>query len=220
MTNSPISPKLLKGGVISIDVFNPVSSVTIFQYNPERLTRSLQPQYSEGGGDQEALRLQGPPVETITADITIDLIDQMEQGKAGPLSAGVAGHLSALEMMVYPKTAQVAANQILLAAGVMEVLPQAAPLTLFVYGWTRVVPVKLTSISVTETMHDPNLSPIRAEVSLAMQVLTYNDLPATHPGYWAFLSHQVVKETLATVASVGAIGAVLGEGVDGIAGAG
>ncbi len=36
-----------------------------------------------------------------------------------------------------------------------------------------------------------------------MKVLTYNDLSMLNPGYWAFLTHQVVKETLATAASVG-----------------
>jgi len=142
----------------------------------------------------------------------MDLIDQMEQGKAGPLGAGIAGYLAALEMLVYPKSLLVAANQILLATGVMEVIPPVAPLTLFIYGWKRVVPVKIESISITETAHDPSLNPIRADVSLSMRVLTYNDLALTHPGFWAFMAHQVVKEVLATVASVENLGsALLGE---------
>ena len=215
MTSFPGSPKVLKGAIVGIDIFNPISSVAIFQYNPEQLSRSLDPQYSEaGGGQAEALRLQGPPRETISANITIDLIDQMEQGKAGPLGAGISGYLAAIEMLVYPKTALVAANQILLAIGTMEVIPPVAPLTLFIYGWKRVVPVKIASISITETAHDPALNPIRADVGLSMTVLTYNDLPLTHPGYWTFLAHQVVKEALATVASVDNIGAALGEDVD------
>ncbi len=56
--------------------------------------------------------------------------------------------------------------------------------------------------------------PIRADVGLSMTVLTYNDLPLTHPGYWTFMAHQVVKEALATVASVDNIGSALGEDVD------
>ena len=104
----------------------------------------------------------------------------------------------------------VAANQILLQVGTMEVIPPVAPLTLFIYGWKRVVPVKIESLSITETMHDPSLNPIRADVSVSMKVLTYNDLAITHPGYWAFMAHQVVKEVLATVASVDNVGAVLG----------
>ena len=215
MTSFPGSPKILKGAIVGLDIFNAVASAAICLYNPAELSRTVEPQYSEaGGGRAEVLRLQGPPRETISADITLDLIDQMEAGKAGPLGGGIAGHLAALEMLVYPKSLLVAANQILLATGTMEVIPAVAPLTLFIYGWKRVVPVKIGTISITETAHDPGLNPIRADVRLSMTVLTYNDLPVTHPGYWSFMAHQVVKEALATVASVDNIGAALGERVD------
>ncbi|CAN5363784.1 hypothetical protein BH10PSE14_BH10PSE14_03820 [soil metagenome] len=203
MTGFPGSPKVLKGAIVGLDLFNPLSSVAIFQYNPEQISRSLAPQYSDaGGGRAEALRLAGPPAETISANLAIDLIDQMEQGDSGPLGAGITGYLAALEMLVYPKSLLVAANQILMQIGTMEVIPPVAPLTLFIYGWKRVVPVKIQSLSITETMHDPDLNPIRADVSVAMKVLTYNDLAITNPGYWAFMAHQVIKEVLATVASV------------------
>jgi hypothetical protein len=215
VTHFPGSPKILKGAIVGIDIFNPISSVAIFQYNPEQLSRSVSPQYSQaGGGSSETLRLSGPPRETISASISLDLTDQMEKGEAGPLKAGLTGNLAALEMLVYPKSLLVAANQILLATGTMEVIPPMAPLTLFIYGWKRVVPVKIDSLSISETAHDPSLNPIRADVDLGMTVLTYNDLPLTHPGYWTFLAHQVVKETLATVASANNIGAALGEEVD------
>jgi len=200
------SQKLLKGAIVGLDLFNPLSSVAIFQYNPDQLSRSISPNYSQaGGGKAEPLRLAGPPAETISANLKMDLIDQMEQGENGPLGGGIAGYLAALEMMVYPKSVAVAINQGLMLAGTMEVVPPAAPLTLFIYGWKRVVPVKIESLSITETAHDPVLNPIRADVSVSMKVLTYNDLSMTNPGYWAFLTHQVVKETLATVASVNAI---------------
>lgn len=214
MTTFPGSPRILKGAIVGIDIFNPVSSVAVFQYNPEQLSRSVAPRYSEAaGGRAEPLRLQGPPAETISATLQMDLIDQLEQGKLGPLGGGLSGYLAALEMLVYPKTIQVAINQILLATGTLEVLPPVAPLTLFIYGWKRVVPVKIESLSISETAHDPNLNPIRAEVSLSMKVLTYNDLSFTHPGYWAFLAHQVIKEVYATAASIDNLtnfGAVLG----------
>ncbi len=84
----------------------------------------------------------------------------------------------------------------------MEVVPPVAPLTLFIYGWKRVVPVKIESLSITESAHDASLNPIRADVALSMRVLNYNDLSITHPGYWAFMAHQVVKETPRHIASV------------------
>lgn len=39
MTTFPGSPRLLKGAIVGIDIFNPASSVIMFQYNPETLTR-------------------------------------------------------------------------------------------------------------------------------------------------------------------------------------
>lgn len=211
----PGSPKILKGAIVSIDIFNPISSIVVFQYNPEQLSRSLDPQYGESGGDRtESLRLGGPPRETISATIMLDLTDRMEEGSDLAGEIGLYGQLSALEMMVYPKTALVATNTALLATGTIEVVPPAAPLTLFIYGWKRVVPVKMTGLSISETAHDPKLNPIRATADLTMQVLTYDDFTLIHPGYWTFLAHQAVKEGLAIVGSVDNLGAVLGEDVD------
>jgi len=215
MTDFPRSPKILKGAIIGIDVFNPLASVVVFQYNPAELSRSIDPQYSESGGDRtEALRLAGPPRETISATVQLDLADQLGEGDSMAAAVGLYPQISALEMLLYPKSALVIANTVLLAAGTIEVVPPSAPLTLFIYGWKRVLPVKLMSLSITETAHDPTLNPIRASADLSMQVLTYNDLSLTHPGYWAFLAHQVVKETLATIGSVSNISAVLGDDVN------
>jgi hypothetical protein len=49
------------------------------------------------------------------------------------------------------------------------------------------------------------LNPIRAKVSLELRVLSYSDFSVTHPGYAVFLAHQVVKETMAVIGSVGNI---------------
>jgi hypothetical protein len=215
MTDFPRSPKILKGAIVGLDIFNPLASVIVFQYNPDQLTRSLAPQYSDAAGARsEALRLGGPPRETISANVVVDVVDQLEEGSGMAATLGLYPQLSALEMLVYPKSALVIANTVLLATGTIEIVPPTGPLTLFIYGWQRVVPVKLASLSITETMHDPNLNPVRAAVDLSMQVLTYNDLPLAHPGYWTFLAHQVVKETMAVIGSVSSLGAVLGEDVD------
>lgn len=214
MTEAPRSPKVLKGAIVGIDIFNPLASVVVFQYNPEQLTRSLDPQYSDSGGARgEALRLGGPPRESISATINIDVIDQLQEGSETAGALGLYPQLSALEMLIYPKSALVIANTVLLATGTIEVVPPAGPLTLFIYGWQRVVPVKMTSLSISEVAHDPQLNPIRASADISMQVLTYNDLPLEHPGYWTFMAHQVVKETMAVIGSVSNIGAVLGENV-------
>jgi hypothetical protein len=204
----------MKGALIGVDPFNPVASVIVFQYNPDSLTRTLEAQGGAEGGDRsELLRLKGPPVESIKLDVEIDASDQLETDNATALSVGIYPQLSALEMLIYPKSALVIANTVLLAAGTIEVIPAMAPLTLFVWGAKRTVPVRLKEFSITEEAYDASLNPIRAKVSLGLRVLTYSDLPLAHPGYALFLAHQVAKETMATLASVGAITDVVGGSV-------
>ena len=211
MTTFPNSPRLIKGAIIGIDIFNPVSSVILFQYNPETLTRTLKAKTSgEGANSSEALRLEGAPEESITLDIEIDATDQLEKGEDIATSMGIYPQLSALEMLIYPKSSLVIANTVLLAAGSIEIIPPIAPLTLFIWGPKRVLPVRLTSFSITEDAYDTNLNPIRAKVSLGLSVLSYSDLPVTHPGYHLFLAHQVVMETMATMGRVNDLSAVAG----------
>jgi hypothetical protein len=208
MTTFPRSPRLLKGALIGVDPFNPVASVIVFQYNPSTLTRALQAQTSGGDGSSrsEALRLKGAPVETLNLEMEIDATDALEQAQDTARRMGIYPQLSALEMLLYPKSALVIANTALLAVGTMEIVPPMGPLTLFIWGAKRVLPVRLTGFSITEEAHDAQLNPIRATVSLGLHVLSYNDLPMSHPGYHLFLAHQVVKETMATVGSVNGLG--------------
>ncbi len=202
MSTFPRSPRTQRGAIIGLDPMNPVSSVIVFQYNPDTMTRTLQPQMAGDNGDRtEAHRLKGPPIETIKLDVELDATDQLESANAMATTMGIYPQLSALEMLVYPKTAQVLLNSALMKTGVLEVLPNVSTMTLFVWGPKRVVPVKLTEFSITEEAYDPSLNPIRAKVTLALRVLTYNDLPVTHPGFALFFSHQVVKEAMAVVGS-------------------
>ena len=212
MSTFPGSPRLVKGAIVGIDPFNPLASVIVFQYNPDSLTRTLQAQTTGGqGGDRsEALRLKGAPVETITVSIEIDATDQLEQSDPLATRLGIYPQLSALEMLIYPKSALVIANTVLLAVGTIEIIPPAAPFTLFIWGPKRVVPVRLTTFTITEEAYDVSLNPIRAKVALGLRVLSYNDFPLTHPGYSLFLAHQVVKEAMATINTVGNAPAIAG----------
>ncbi|HVJ02557.1 MAG TPA: hypothetical protein VM662_10260, partial [Sphingomonas sp.] len=106
--------------------------------------------------------------------------------------------LSALEMLVYPKSALVIANEVIAAAGGIEVLPVDGPMVLFVWGPTRVLPVRVASISITEEAFDTLLNPVRARVELSLEVLSYHDLKIGSPGGALFMVHQVTKELLAT----------------------
>ncbi len=207
--STPISPRVIKGALVGLDLFNPVTSVIVFQYNPESVSRTLQAQGSgEGGARSEAMRLKGPPIETIKVDVEIDALDQLAE--AADPGLGIHPQLAALEMLLYPSSALAIANTVALALGTLEVMPPVGPFTLLVWGMKRVLPVRLTEFSITEEMHDPDLNPLRAKVSLGLRVLSYNDLSITHPGYYVFLSHQIVKETLARVGSGSDVSAVLG----------
>ena len=196
----------MKGAVVGLDPFNPLASIIIFQYNPDTVTRSVQAQTAGDGSSQsEVLRLKGPPKETITFDVEVDATDQLEHDDPIAGTLGVSPALASLEMLLYPKSALVIANEVLAALGLIEVIPPEAPLTLLIWGPTRVVPVRLTQFTITEEAFDPALNPIRAKVGLSLQVLTYDDLGLLSVGGAVFLAHQIVKEVMATISGVGAI---------------
>jgi hypothetical protein len=121
----------------------------------------------------------------------------------------VLPQLAALEMLLYPKSAYVIATEALALAGVVEVIPPSAPLTVLVFGSYRVLPVRLTEFSITEELHDPGLNPIHAKVSLGLRVLNYRDLGLISPGGGLFMAHQVVKEVLATKTGIGNAAGIL-----------
>ena len=215
MTGYTRSPKVQKGAIVGLDKFNPLASVIIFQYNPEKLTRSLVAQTA--GGDAasgEALRFKAPPRETITLDAEIDAADQLEQDDALATTIGLHATLASLEMLLYPKSAAVIANEVLKAVGVIEVIPPEAPLTLLIWSVKRVLPVRLKTFSITEEAFDPNLNPIQAKVSLSMDVLTYDDLGILSVGGALFMAHQISKEVMATIGGVSSIAGEISSSVN------
>ena len=214
MTSSPLSPRILKGALVSVSPTRPIPSVIVFQYNPDTLTRSIKPRAPGGDGARsEAMRLTGPPEETIKVDVEIDAADQLEKSDGIATNLGIYPQLSALEMLTYPSSATIIANTVLLAAGTIEIVPADAPLTLFIWGAKRILPVRISDFSITEEAHDQALNPIRAKIGLGLRVLGYNDLSITNPGYYIFMAHQVVKETLSVVGTISDLTAVAGGNV-------
>lgn len=216
MTTFPGSPRILKGGIALLDPSRgTVLRTIVLQYNPDTLTRTLQVQGAGAGdGDRsEALRLKGPPVETIKLDAEIDAADQLEFPDRNPstVELGIHPHLAALETIVYPTVAQVLANDALARAGTLEILPMESPLTVFIWSARRVVPVRITDFSITEEAFDPSLNPLRAKVSLSMRVLSESDLGTSHRGAALFMAHHQQKEALAAKfsASASALGVKL-----------
>lgn len=199
MTTFPGSPHLIKGALVAIDPLASSPNVISFQYNPDTMTRRLDARATggEGGDKSEAFRLTGPAKETFTLSIEVDATDQLEAANQLAVRTGVYPMLSTLEMLLYPKSDTVIRNAAQAQAGNIEIIPPEAPLTLFVWGERRVLPVRLTGFSITEEAYDTMLNPIRAKIDLTLQVLSYADLKFGHPGYSMFLTHQIAKENLA-----------------------
>jgi hypothetical protein len=208
MTSFPNSPKLLKGGLALLDAASSrVQRIVSLQYNPDALSRSLQVQSAGGdsGGERsQPFRLKGPAIETIKLEAEIDATDQLEfpDRNANAVTFGIAPQLAALEALVNPTTDELLALAAQSAGGTLEILPPDAPLVLFIWSRSRVVPVRVTEFSVTEEAFDVALNPIRAKVSLGLRVLTTDDLGFTSKGGTLFLSHLRTREALSAKAGV------------------
>jgi hypothetical protein len=211
MTTFPRSPRILKGGLVLLDPASAaVLRVITLQYNADTLTRTLQVQAAaagDGADRSEALRIKAAPAETIKLEAEIDATDQMEFPKQNPVVGdyGIFPQLAALEALVYPTSAQLQHNDALQGNGTLEILPMEAPLTLFVWSSVRVLPVRVTDLSVTEEAFDVNLHPIRAKVSLGLRVLSVSDLGFGHKGGNLFMNYLRQKEQLATLAQGGTL---------------
>jgi hypothetical protein len=198
-----ISPKILKGGIALIEPdTGRVLRVIALQYNPETLSRTLQALAAgpESGTDRsQALRLKGPPVESYKLDAVIDAVDQLDHAQTLVQQFGILPHLAALELLVYPTSAQLNDYHAAAGRGELQIAPMESPLTLFIWSSSRVVPVRLTDFTVNEEFFDTRLNPIRAKVSLGMRVLSVSDLGFDHRGGALYLRYQKEKEHLASL---------------------
>ena len=210
MSTFPGTPRVLRAGIVLADPDTlVVQRVITMQYNPDSLSRSLQARAvtAEGGDRLDALRLTGPPIETIKLDAEIDATDQLENPNDNPttLKYGIQPQLAALEIMIYPPSSQIVNEDNLAQAGTIEVAPMQAPLALFVWSANRILPVRLTDFNITEEAFDVNLNPIRAKVSLSMRILNVNDLQFDEKGNSVFMAYHQQKERLAAMAGSGSL---------------
>jgi hypothetical protein len=218
MTTFPNSPRLLKGGIVLIDpVTAAIQRIITLQYNPDTLSRSLQPQSAEPGNKNrsEVQRFKGPAIETFKLEAEIDAVDQLEFPDQNPAATkfGIYPQLAALETIIYPTSDQLLTSNVLAQSGTLEIAPMEAPLALFIWSNSRIVPVRITDFSITEEAFDTALNPIRAKVSLGMRVLSVDDLGYDEKGGNLFIIYQQQKERLAGMNQGGTLGAL---GVGGI----
>lgn len=200
----PRSPKLLKGALVVFETKLPIpTNLIVFQYNPETVTRGFQPAggasatSQQGGGDTQPTL---PPIETFQMNVELDAADQLEAPGSNPLAVAVGLHptLAALELLLSPPSASLILNKILALAGSSIISPATAPLVLLVWGPVRVVPVRVSSVAITEQAFDPLLNPIRARIALGMRALTLPELQQAGPPFDTLgIVNLVAKEVLA-----------------------
>ncbi len=183
----PGSEKLVKAGFVVLDATTGVVlKVIVFQYNPETLVRRLDAAVSApqlpathvpGVTVAPGTAAAGPmpePRETVSFTLGLDAADKLETGDAVTQQDGLLPAIAALELLLYP---------------------QANMLTVWVSG-KRVLPVRITEMQVFEQMFDPALNPIRAEVSVSLQVLKDADLAGNSRGRAIWDAHYGVLQQL------------------------
>ena len=214
MTTFDHSPRLIRGGLALLDPRRPSDlRVIVLQYNPHSVSRTLKGRAAgegkQGGGDRsQAMRLIGPPVETFKIEAELDATDLLESGDPQAIEHGIQPQLAALEAILYPSSGQLLSNRRLARSGTLEIVPMQAPLCLFIWGESRIVPVRMTEFSVTEEAFDTALNPIRAKVSLGMRVLSVDDLGFDHEGGSLFMAYLEQKEHLSSLLASGDLGSL------------
>jgi hypothetical protein len=191
-----MSPRKIQGAIQVIDPDSTaIKKIIKFQYNPETIVRTLTPDWRDG----DSLRIAGTPKETINISIELDAVDKLEKADPTTIDLGIYPALSALEILVYPESTAIIQKYQLLADGRTDIVPYyEMPLVLFIWGNKRAIPVQLTALSIIEQEHDSNLNPIRAVVSLSMNVLDYRNFTIKHPGFRFFKAYHQSKERMAS----------------------
>lgn len=203
---------LAKGGLVTVDPSSwAVLRVLPFQFNPETVTRTLQPQMAggeEGGSRSEMPRVRAVPQETFKFEAEIDAADELDDKGEQAIQLGIHARLAALEALVYPDSAHIQSVDSLARSGTLEIVPPPTPMVILVWSGERVLPVRLTELSITEESFDRALNPIRAKVQLGFRVLGAEDLGLSTKGGSLAHAHHRRKEALAAMVArnLGAVG--------------
>jgi hypothetical protein len=189
----------------------PIPNVIVFQYNPETLSHTWSPAAaaapsgaSQGPGQGNPLAVSGDPGEEFSFTLMMDAGDIIADGIA-PAAAlaevsGLYPTLAALELLLFPSTStggggvagalSTGAGAVAGAlggggsSGAQRSVPIAVvPTVLFVWGPGRILPVRVTSLKITEKLYDPTLLvPTHAEADIGLRVLTQLEIDALDDG--------------------------------------
>lgn len=193
---APTLSRSVKGSLVQVT--GSQMRALYFQYNPETLRRTFEPQMLGGTNEARAQTVRYAAAATQTISVECHFSVEHPAGRAAMAGqVDVTPQLAALELMAYPSLGDLASAQAALDSGAIEVVPPPAYPLLFVWGPQTSLPVQLTSVAVVEEFFDAALRPVRATVSLAMRVLTYSDVDRDAFAYGIFTTWQHGMETLA-----------------------
>jgi hypothetical protein len=178
----------------------PTPDVVVFQFNPETVTHSWSPSAPEVTSDNankpNPLAVKGVPGESFSFTLAMDSNDMIADGPVTSQrlaqATGIYSRLAALEMLLYP-SGSFTSNQLLgqvstavanslngaTSSGDPQVPQFMMPLVLFVWGPGRILPVRVNSLNITETLYDNLLlNPTHAEAQVELQVLAPEEVSA------------------------------------------
>jgi hypothetical protein len=182
--------KVTKGALIEYgsDFLGPLPNVVIFQYNIEELSRQFAIQRRRGDDNVPARQTEthsafAAPVESFTLTLKFDAADDLDADDPIATVFGVGPQLAALEKMANPAGGSALLGAVMDAVGDLlggggggatrPIPPERLPRLLFVAGPTKAMPVEITSFAIRETLFDRALQPIRAEVTIGLEVVTF-----------------------------------------------
>jgi hypothetical protein len=196
-------PKLLRGAFVDSNILALPPLILPFQFNPEKMTRRRsatisRPSSRAGTGETvpenqsmgEAQTTTSEP-ETISFDIRLDATDALESGDLIAGEFGVLPALSALELMITPRSESIFGNLLGLTSNFGFGDRQSTPVLIFIWGRQRIYPVRLTEIDIQETEYNSNLNPTRVTASVSIEVIS-----GTNPFY---VFTQAQREILAAM---------------------
>jgi hypothetical protein len=185
------SPRFEKGALVQLvkGLTGVVPNVIPFQYNPEKLSHTLTP-WNPFEVDQTQRGSQAPtvqpfdPKESFNLTLEIDATDDLEDNNPVAKEVGVADRLAALKKLTLPTEGLIgdliASARALVGKAAKHAVRSTVPVLLFVWGSGRILPVRVTSFSVEETLFSPSLHPIQATVTLGLEVLTPDVFKCQH----------------------------------------
>ena len=154
-----------------------------FRFNPESLSRSVTVEAGQSGGGVEgaapgaaaapageasAAAGSGTLKESFSIQIRLDFADREESVSNLDEEFGIAPEIAAIEELLYAAETESESS----SDGTEPVRPaRPRPTVLLVWGRKRVLPVRIASLKIDESVYNNHLNPVRAEIEASLEVL-------------------------------------------------